>query len=137
MTPRYGCRKIRRLLKNDAEEVGVPERSTKTTRGGTAARRRTARGPGDKALERLNDSIDAAQAALKDLRSEMSRGSRELLKDVDTTLKDARKNLRGVSRRVVKDLEEVQQAVAGKRTSPQRRKTAGSSSTARRRTTKK
>jgi hypothetical protein len=38
----------------------------------------------------LSDSIEAAEAALKDLRSEMSRGSRELLKDLDKTLRDAR-----------------------------------------------
>jgi ABC-type transporter Mla subunit MlaD len=78
---------------------------------------------GDKALERVNASLDAAQAALGDLRSEMSRGSRELLKDVETTLRDARKNLRRVSRHVSKDLEEVQHAVAGKR-QPAKRKPA-------------
>ena len=61
------------------EEADVTQRRTSTT---------TTRG--DKALERVNDSIDAAQAALKDLRSEMSRGSRELLKEVETTLRDAR-----------------------------------------------
>jgi ABC-type transporter Mla subunit MlaD len=85
----------------------VAQRSTKT--GGRAS------GPGQQALERLNDSIEAAQAALKDLRSEMSRGSRELLKDVDTTLRDARKNVRSISRRVATDLDQVQQAARGKK----------------------
>ena len=84
----------------------------------------------DKALERVNDSIDAAQAALKDLRSEMSRGSRELLKDVETTLRDARKHLRNVSRHVSRDLEEVQHAVVGKR-QPAKRKSAARKSPAR------
>jgi ABC-type transporter Mla subunit MlaD len=115
----------------------VAQRSTKASRSGTAARRKTTRGAGDKALERLNDSIDAAQAALKDVRSEMSRGSRELLKDLDTTLKDARKNLRRVSRRVVKDLEEVQQAAAGRRTNAQRKTTARGRSRTQRGTTNK
>jgi ABC-type transporter Mla subunit MlaD len=85
---------------------------------------------GDKALERVNDSIDAAQAALKDLRSEMSRGSRELLKDVETTLRDARKHLRNVTRHVSKDLEEVQHAVVGKRR-PAKRKSPARKSPAR------
>lgn len=70
-------------------------------------------------MERLNASVEAAQAALKELRGELGRGSRELLQDVDVTLRDARKNLRRVSRQLVKDLEQVQQAAAGKRASGQ------------------
>lgn len=96
---------------------------------------------GQGALDRLNDSIDAAQAALKDLRSEMSRGSRVLLKDVDKTLRDARRNVRRVSRTVVKDLEQVEQAARGRRprarrtttTRPAARKTTAKRSTARKR----
>jgi hypothetical protein len=93
----------------------MDEQKTQTRRPATRRRTGAAKG-GHEALDRLNDSIDAAQAALKDLRSEMSRGSRELLKDVDKTLRDARKNLRRTSRRIVKDLDEVQQAARGKRT---------------------
>lgn len=92
----------------------MAERKTQTRR--PATRQRGAGSGGPDALGRLNDSIEAAQAALKDLRSEMSRGSRELLTDVDKTLRDARKNLRRTSRRIAKDLEEVQQAARGKRT---------------------
>jgi hypothetical protein len=117
----------------------VAQKGARSTPSGT---RKAGSGGGHKALERLNDSVDAAQAALKDLRSEMSRGSREVLKDVETTLRDARKNLRSVSRRVSKDLEEVQHAVTGKRTAakrtPAQRKTAsGSRSTTRRPAAKK
>jgi ABC-type transporter Mla subunit MlaD len=111
----------------------MTQRRTKTTASRTP-RKTSSRSGGDKALERLNDSIDAAQAALKDLRSEMSRGSRELLKDVESTLRDARKNLRSVSRHVSKDLEEVQQAVRGKRKPTKRGSGAGARSTARKRT---
>jgi hypothetical protein len=99
----------------------VAERKTQTRRPATRQRTGAARGTPD-ALGRLNDSIEAAQAALKDLRSEMSRGSRELLKDVDKTLRDARKNLRRASRRIGKDLEEVQKAATGKRTTAARGK---------------
>ena len=97
----------------------MAERKTQTRR--PATRQRGAGGSETDALGRLNDSIEAAQAALKDLRSEMPRGSRELLKDVDKTLRDARKNLGRTSRRIAKDLDEVQQAARGKRTTTARR----------------
>jgi ABC-type transporter Mla subunit MlaD len=106
------------------EEADVTQKTTKTP-----AR-------GDKALELVNDSIDAAQAALKDLRSEMSRGSRELLKDVETTLRDAHMHLRNVTRHVSKDLEEVQHAVVGKRR-PAKRKSAARTTAPRKSAAKK
>jgi ribosome-binding protein aMBF1 (putative translation factor) len=98
----------------------VAERKTPTRRPATCQRTGDTKGAPD-ALGRLSDSIEAAQAALRDLRSEMSRGSRELLKDVDKTLRDARKNLGLTSRRIAKDLEEVQQAARGKRTTSAQR----------------
>ena len=110
----------------------MAERRTQTRR--PATRQRGAGSGGPDALGRLNDSIEAAQAALKELRSEMSRGSRELLKDVDKTLRDARKNLGRTSRRIAKDLDEVQQAARGKRTTTARR-ASSSRGTARRRST--
>jgi predicted nucleic acid-binding Zn-ribbon protein len=100
----------------------VAERKTQTRR--PATRQRGAAGGGPDALGRLNDSIEAAQAALKDLRSEMSRGSRDLLKDLDRTLRDARKNLGRTRRRIANDLDEVQLAARGKRTT--RARSAGS-----------
>ncbi len=76
-------------------------------RGGTTT--------GDVPLDRLTDSLDAAQAAVKDLRRELSKGGRDMLKDLDALLRDARKNLRGTQRTLRKDLEEVQKAATGKR----------------------
>jgi len=67
------------------------------------------------ALDRLGGSLDAAQDALKDLRRELSKGGRDLIKDLDVLLRDARKNLRGARRTLVKDLDQVQKAAAGKR----------------------
>ena len=110
----------------------MAERKTQTRR--PATRRRGAGSGGPDALGRLSDSIEASQAALKDLRSEMSRGSRELLKDLDKTLRDARKNLGRTSRRIAKDLDEVQQAARGKRTTTARRASSSRGSTARRST---
>jgi predicted nucleic acid-binding Zn-ribbon protein len=95
----------------------VAQRKTQTTR--RTGRQQPAAAGGEAALERLNASVEAAQTALKELRGELGRGSRELLQDVDVTLRDARKNLRRVSRQLVKDLEQVQRAAAGKRPGPQ------------------
>ena len=54
----------------------------------------TARRP--RALDRLEKSIDAAQSALKDLRTELGRGGRDLVTDLDKTLRDSRKNVRNL-----------------------------------------
>ena len=82
------------------------------TKGSTPRKGTTS---GGSALDRLGGSLDAAQEALKDLRRELSKGGRDLLKDLDALLRDARKNLRGAQRTLIKDLEEVQKAAAGKR----------------------
>ena len=73
----------------------------------------TARRP--RALNRLEKSIDAAQAALKDLQTELGRGGRDLVKDLDKTLTDARKNMRSLSKTVAKDLEKLQKAATTSR----------------------
>ena len=102
--------------------------SSKTAKSGARASAR-----GQQALDRLHESIEAADKALKDLRSEMSRGSRALLKDVDGTLRDARKNVRTMRRRVAKELEQAQKAAASKRPGSGRR-AATTRSTARKTT---
>jgi hypothetical protein len=76
---------------------------------------------GSAALDRVGGSLDAAQDALKDLRRELSKGGRDVLKDLEVLVRDARKNLRGTTRTLVKDLDEVQKAAAGKRTTAARR----------------
>jgi ABC-type transporter Mla subunit MlaD len=109
----------------------VAEQKTRSRSGASGRRGGAASGTPD-ALGRLNDSIESAQKALKDLRGEMSRGSRELLSDVDKTLRDARKNLRRTSRRIVKDLDEVQQSARGKRVTGTRKTPATQTSSRRR-----
>ena len=108
----------------------MAEPKTQTRRPATGQRAGAGRTPD--ALGRLSDSIEAAQAALKDLRLEMSRGSRDLLKDLDKTLRDARKNLGRTSRRIAKDLDEVQQAARGKRATTARRASSSRRATPRR-----
>jgi ABC-type transporter Mla subunit MlaD len=78
----------------------------------------TARRP--RSLNRLEKSIEAAQSALKDLRAELGRGGRDLVKDLDKTLSDSRKNLRSLSRTVAKDLENLQKAATARRPGPSR-----------------
>lgn len=82
------------------------------TKPSTTRKRATA---GNRSLDRLSGSIDAAQDALKDLRRELSKGGRDALKDIDVLLRDVRKNLRSTQRTLIKDLEEMQKAAAGKR----------------------
>jgi hypothetical protein len=95
------------------------------------AQTRRANQAGSAALERLQDSIEAAETALKDLRGEVSRDSRDLLKDVGTTLKDARQNLRRSRRRITSDLERVERVlVKGKATGRPARKRTGAASRA-------
>ena len=64
-------------------------------------------------VDRLDDAIAAAQDALRDLRGDLSRGRRDLVKDMDKTLKDARSNLRRVRGTIVEDLGEVGRKLSG------------------------
>ena len=107
----------------------------------STTRRRTP--AGNRALEKLGGSIDAAQAALKELRGELSKGGKDAVKELDVMLRDARKHLRGAQRTLVKDLEQVQEAAKAKaasarstasratssRTAPKRSTTAAKRST--------
>jgi hypothetical protein len=108
-----------------------------TARTSTTGRGRPARTRGSAPLDRLGDSIDAAQHALKDLRGELSKGGRDLLKDLDALLRDARKNLRRARRTLTKDLEQVQRAAAGKRRPSPKRAPPKRSVQARRTATKR
>ena len=96
----------------------------------TSRSRATMRGP--RALDRLDKSIDAAEGALKDLRSELGRGGGDLVKDLDKTLRDSRKNLRSLSRTVAKDLGKLQRAATtGKTTAPRGRRAGARKTTTR------
>jgi hypothetical protein len=58
----------------------------------------------DERLERLNHSIEAAEAAAKDVRAGVEKGTRDLVRDLERTLKHARTNARRVGRAVAKDV---------------------------------
>ena len=99
------------------ERVDMAQK-TATTRSRTAAKKST-KAPAKKSggtakpVDRLDDAIAAAQDALKDLRGDLSRGRRDLVKDMDKTLKDARTNLRRVRKTLVEDLGEVGSKLSG------------------------
>ena len=99
----------------------------------TARRSTTRKRSQPRALSRLEKSIDAAHGALKDLRTELGRGGRDLLKDLEKTLGDSRKSLRSLSNTVTKDFEKLQKAATPRRAKKTARKRAG----ARKTTTKK
>jgi hypothetical protein len=72
---------------------------------------RRAKQAGSAALDRLRASIEAAETALKDLQGEVSRDSRDLLKDIGKTLKATQRNLTRSRRRIAKDLEQIEKAL--------------------------
>jgi hypothetical protein len=99
---------------------------------------RRAKQAGSAAIDRARASIEAAETGLKNLQGEVSRDSRDLLKDVGKTLRTARRNLTRGRRQIVKDFEHVQEAlVKGKSPRPQKRAQSASrpkrTATARRR----
>lgn len=90
---------------------------------------RRAKQAGSAALDRLRASIEAAENALKDLQGEVSRDSRDLLKDIGRTLKATQRNLTRSRRRIAKDIEHLEHAlVKGKSTSRTAPKAATSAS---------
>jgi hypothetical protein len=78
-------------------------------------------------VDRVEDAISAAQDALKDLRGDLSRSRRVLVKDLDKTLKDARSSLRRMRTTLVDDLDEVGRKLGGD--TGAKRRPAGSKTT--------
>src|SRR5881397_3748750 len=62
---------------------------------------------GQAAYDRLTQSIDAAQTALKDLRKELGKGRSDVLADIERALKDARKELRSRRSGLLSDLKQA------------------------------
>lgn len=93
------------------------------------------------AMERLNESLDAAQKALADLQGDLGRGARDMAKNVSRLVRDARRDTAKLNRAVVKDLGQLGSALTpgGNGTSRANRKApakkGGAKRTAARRTT--
>ena len=98
-----------------------------------ATRRRRGSSPAD----RVSAGIDAAQAALKDLRRDLGRrGGGDLLGEIEKQLRDAAKNARGLGDRVAKQLAEITPGASSGR-SGSRKSTSGRKSTKKRATSAK
>ena len=62
-------------------------------------------------IDRLNESLDAAQKALSDLQGDLGRGARDVAKNVSRLIRDARKDTAKLNRALVKDLGQLGQAL--------------------------
>ena len=98
----------------------MPSATRKTTKATTTKGRRPSASRAqsdsvkkviDESLERLRTSLEAADAAVKDLRSGAGKGSRDLIRDLEQALEHARSNASRVSNAVAKDLEGLQAAL--------------------------
>src|SRR5881396_2922614 len=92
--------------------------TTKTT--GTSKRARTSspKSTAPASLDRLNASLEAAQKALTDLGSNLGRGGRDLLKDVQKLLRDARRDTLRLNKSLITDLNHLQKTVTGRQGRP-------------------
>jgi hypothetical protein len=97
----------------------MPQARRKTTR--KQPQRRSAAKAGDATLNRLNSSLDAAYDALTELRKNLGRGGREVVKDVHQRITDVRKDARKLNKSL---RSELQKSIAGARPSPTRTTTS-------------
>ena len=79
-------------------------------------------------LDRLETSLDAAQDAATALRRDMTRGTRDMAKNVEALLAATRKDARKLATAIRRDLADLQKAVtespAGRKGPPSRRPSA-------------
>ena len=115
-----------------------PARRSTAKKARRSPRKKTAKKTSrPRALAQLEKSIDTAQGALKDLRTELGRGGRELLKDLEKTLADSRKSLRSLTKTVTQDLERLQKAATPRRAKKTARKRTGARKTTARKSASK
>jgi ribonuclease E len=116
--------------------------ATRRTARKKTAKRSTTTARGPRSLGRLEKAVDAAQGHLKDLRKELGRSGRDIVKDLDKALSDSRKNLRSLTQTVAKDVSNLQKAAtSGRKTTARktttRKRTAAKKSTATRKAAKR
>jgi hypothetical protein len=111
--------------------------ATRKTGGRASRARSSGAAAGEKSWKRLTKSIDTADDALKDLRKELGRGGKEVLKDLERALKDSRKGIGSAQKTAAKNAEKLQRVVTtGRKTKPPA-KSGGSRSTAKKSTARK
>lgn len=97
-----------------------------TTKGSAPSRSEAARKKrGQAALKRLEQSLDDAQKSVADLGQHLSRGGRDLVKDVKQLVSAARRDTRKLNKRVMADLEQFGAAFSSKKSAPRSKATTG------------
>ena len=97
-------------------------------RSRTTRARSTQRKGGHPALNRLNTSLDSANKAIGDLRGDLGRGGRDLVKNVEKLIKDARKEGDKLNKSLRTELDQLQERL--RPGSGRARKSTGRSRTA-------
>jgi hypothetical protein len=109
--------------------------ATRRTARKKTAKRSTTTARGPRSLGRLEKAVDAAQGHLKDLRKELGRSGRDIVKDLDKALSDSRQNLQSLTQTVAKDVSNLQKAATSGRKTTARAKTTTRKRTAARKST--
>jgi hypothetical protein len=84
--------------------------TTKKSSARTSSAKQSRR-PGAGSLDRLNESLDAAQKAIGDLQGDLGRGGRDIVKNVSRLIRDARRDTAKLNRALVKDLGQLGRAL--------------------------
>jgi hypothetical protein len=85
--------------------------TTKKSSPRTNSRSKQSKSRGAGSLDRLNESLDAAQSALSDLQGDLGMGARAVVKNVRRLIRDARKDTAKLNRALVKDIGQLGQAL--------------------------
>jgi hypothetical protein len=84
-----------------------PKRKTSTKRSPGTVDSNELKRRLDASVDRIEKSIDAAEAAAKDLRAGAAKGSRDLVRDLERALRNAKANARRAGRAVSKDIDKA------------------------------
>ena len=113
----------------------MPATKKSSTPKNTKAKQSTSRGAGS--LDRLNESLDAAQKALGDLQGDLGRGARDVAKNVSRLIRDARRDTAKLNRALVKDVGQLGRALTPARNNTTRTRKSAAKKPAKRTGTKR
>src|SRR3954470_10258749 len=101
-------------------------RAARSTKSAASRARTSGSAASQKTWTRLTKSIDTAEDSLKELRKELGRGGKEVLKDLEKALKDSRKSAGNAQKTASKQAEKLARVVTtGRKTKPARSSSSG------------